>query len=129
MAIDPVSSLNVNPAYQQDTKAQSSLDKDGFLKMLTAQIRNQDPSSGQDPNQYFQTISSMTLVEQVTNLATLERQGSAEALLGRTVSYNDKDGKPVSGVVDGVTLAGANGPTISVDGVTGIDPGKIGSVR
>jgi flagellar basal-body rod modification protein FlgD len=129
MALDPVSSLNVSPAYQQDTKATSSLDKDGFLKMLTAQIKNQDPSSGQDPNQYFQTISSMTLVEQVTNLATLERQGSAESLLGRTVSYNDKDGKPVSGVVDGVTLAGSNGPTISVDGVTGIDPGKIGSVR
>jgi len=69
MPTDPISSAYTPPAYQQSSTPNASLDKDGFLKMLTAQLQNQDPSSQQDPNQYFQTISSMTLVEQMTNMA------------------------------------------------------------
>jgi flagellar basal-body rod modification protein FlgD len=135
MAIADVSNMYVSPAYNQATKPSSSLDKDGFLKMLTAQLKNQDPTSNQDPNQYFQTISSMTLVEQVTNLATqsatmlkAEKVAGAEALLGRTVTYVGQDGLPVSGVVDGVDLTG-DAPTISVAGVTGIDPTKLSGVK
>jgi flagellar basal-body rod modification protein FlgD len=104
--------------------------------MLTAQIKNQDPSSNQDPSQYFQTISSMTLVEQVTNLASssaaalkAQQASSAEALIGRTVTYVDASGLPASGLVDAVDLTGKDGPTISVGGVAGIDPTKISGVK
>jgi flagellar basal-body rod modification protein FlgD len=136
MPIDPISSSYVPPAYQQKNTPSSSLDKDGFLKMLTAQIKNQDPSSNQDPSQYFQTISMMSMVEQLTNLAsqsqtqlTMEKAGSAQALLGRTVTYIGEGGLPVSGVVDGVDLTGKTGPTISVAGVAGVDPTKLTTVK
>jgi flagellar basal-body rod modification protein FlgD len=114
----------------------SSLDKNGFLKMLTEQIKNQDPTSGQDPNQYFQTISQMTTVEQLTNLAqqsttTLAqtKANSAMSLIGRTVSYVGADGLPVSGVVDGVDLTGKTGPMLSVAGVAGISPDLLSTVK
>src|SRR5690349_10805491 len=80
-----ITNTYTNPVYNMDDKSvSSSLDKNGFLKMLTAQMKNQDPTSGQDPNQYFQTISQMTTVEQLTNLATastaaLSRQKDANA--------------------------------------------------
>src|SRR5919197_1482935 len=135
MSIASISNTYVAPAYQQDKTPSSSLDKDGFLKMLTEQIRNQDPSSNQDPNQYFQTISSMTLVEQVTNLASQsaamlkdQKITAAESLIGRTVTYVGTDGLPVSGTVDGVDLTG-DAPTISVAGVTGIDPTRLSGVK
>jgi flagellar basal-body rod modification protein FlgD len=136
MPTDPITNAYVPPAYQPKDTPSSTLDKNGFLKMLTAQIKNQDPSSNQDPSQYFQTISMMSMVEQLTNLATqsatqlkMEQNGSAQALLGRTVSYVGADGLPVSGVVDGVDLTGKDGPSISVAGVAGIDPTKLSTIQ
>ncbi|MDX6728315.1 MAG: flagellar basal-body rod modification protein FlgD [Baekduia sp.] len=119
-----------------NNSSKAQLDKNGFLKLLTEQMRNQDPSSSQDPSQYFQTIAQMTTVEQLTNLATAsatqlaqQKVSAAENLLGRTVTYSGTDGLPVSGLVDGVTLTGANGPTLSVGGVAGIDPSSLTTVK
>ena len=135
MPTDPIPSAYVPPAYQQKNTPSSNLDKDGFLKMLTAQIKNQDPSSNQDPSQYFQTISQMSVVEQLTNLASQSasqlkatRVTSAESLLGRTVTYVGKDGLPVTGSVDAVDLTGAD-PTITVAGTAGIDPTKLSGIQ
>jgi flagellar basal-body rod modification protein FlgD len=126
-----------NPTDNMSTKsASSSLDKDGFLKMLTEQMKNQDPTSGQDPNQYFQTISQMTTVEQLTNLAAastaaLSRQKDSNAtqLLGKTVSYPGTDGVAVTGVVESVQLSATNGPSLTVAGIAGIDPDLVNNVK
>ena len=135
MPTDPIPNAYVPPAYQAKSTPSSSLDKDGFLKMLTAQIKNQDPSSNQDPNQYFQTISQMSVVEQLTNLASQSatqlqatKVASAENLLGRTVTYVGKDGLPVTGAVEAVDLT-EDEPTITVAGTAGIDPTKLTGIR
>src|SRR3954453_17991788 len=105
MGIADISNTYISNAYSQTQTPSSSLDKDGFLKMLTAQLKNQDPSSNQDPSQYFQTISQMTLVEQITNLAQQSTDqlkatnvANANAMLGKTASYLGPDGTPVSGL-------------------------------
>jgi flagellar basal-body rod modification protein FlgD len=136
MPLDAVNAMNTSAAYNTSASnaPSSTLDKDGFLKMLTAQIKNQDPSSNQDPSQYFQTISQMSVVEQLTNLAAQSttqlaatKVSAAENLLGRTVTYVGKDGLPVSGAVDAVDLTG-KAPTISVAGVAGIDPATLSGI-
>jgi len=126
-----------NPAYQVGDKTpSSSLDKNGFLKMLTEQIKNQDPTSGQDPNQYFQTISQMTTVEQLTNLATqsavtlaAQKNTSAQALIGRTVTYPGADGVPVQGLVESVQLSTKTGPSLTIAGKAGYSPDIITAVK
>jgi flagellar basal-body rod modification protein FlgD len=129
MSIDNVSNMYVTPAAAgASSTPSSSLDKDGFLKMLTAQIQNQDPSSSQDPNQYFQTISAMTMVEQVTNLARQSAITGAESLVGRTVSYAGTDNATVTGVVKSVDLSSGD-PRLTVDGMPGIDPAKLKTVQ
>jgi flagellar basal-body rod modification protein FlgD len=135
--IPQVSSSYTSSAYDTTSKAdQGSLDKNGFLKMLTAQMANQDPTSGQDPNQYFQTISQMTTVEQLTNLATsstaaLSRQKDANAtgLIGKSVTYPGSDGTPVTGTVESVQLSTKNGPSLTVAGVAGISPDLVTNVQ
>jgi flagellar basal-body rod modification protein FlgD len=137
MPSSAISNQYVPASYTATSNApSSSLDKNGFLKMLTEQIKNQDPTSGQDPSQYFQTISQMTTVEQLTNLAQQSatqliqtRNSSAQALIGRTVTYVGKDGLPVSGPVESVDLTGKDGPTLSVAGVTGISPDILTTVK
>jgi flagellar basal-body rod modification protein FlgD len=113
----------------------SQLDKNGFLKLLTAQMSNQDPNSSQDPSQYFQTISQMSMVEQLTNLAsqsaaqlTQGKVATAQNLLGKTVTYRGTDGLPVSGLVEKVNLAGTT-PTITVGGKDGIDPSVLSAIQ
>lgn len=125
------------PADTSGVSGSSTLDKNGFLKMLTEQIKNQDPDSNQDPNQYFQTISQMTEVEQMTNLAAqsstqLAQQKASDAmgLLGKSVSYVNAQGAAVSGTVDGIDLSSPDdGPLLSVSGQGGIDMGALLTVK
>jgi len=132
-----ITNTYTDPAYSMtDKSVSSSLDKNGFLKMLTEQMKNQDPTSGQDPNQYFQTISQMTTVEQLTNLssastAALSRQKDSNAtqLIGKTVTYPGSDGLPITGVVDSVQLSATKGPSLTVAGTAGVDPDLVNNIR
>ena len=128
MATSPIGSTFTPPAYQEKPTSSSSLDKNGFLKMLTEQIKNQDPQSNQDPSQYFNTISQMTMVEQMTNLAAESSRASAQGLLGRTVTYMDKTGQTITGTVDAVDLTNSSAPRLTVGGVDGIDPAVLQKV-
>src|SRR4051812_12200556 len=126
-----------NPVYTKNSASDpTALDKNGFLKMLTEQMKNQDPTSGQDPNQYFQTISMMTQVEQLTNLATSstaalsrQRDATATGLIGKTVTYPGTGGLPVSGTVESVQLSAKDGPSLTVAGVAGIDPDLVSNIK
>lgn len=133
MPIDPTALLNVQAGSALNVKsdAKSSLDKDGFLKLLTAQLKNQDPQSQQDPNEYFNTISQMTMVEQLTNLASYGEKSLkdgqaayAASMIGRTVSYKKADGTPASGLLQSVQM-GKDGCTVTVGGTAGITVSSI----
>ncbi len=114
---------------------QGVLDKDGFLKLLTAQLRQQDPmSASQDPSQSVAQMTQFSMLEQITNLAksteeslSSTRMDRAVGLLGRTVSYV-RDGVTHSGVVERVDLVEGR-PSLTVAGVTGIDPAGLSEVR
>ncbi|MCB9553214.1 MAG: flagellar hook assembly protein FlgD [Myxococcales bacterium] len=49
-------------------RAQASVDKDAFLKLLVAQISNQDPLAPQETDQYMQQITQFSTLEQMMNL-------------------------------------------------------------
>jgi flagellar basal-body rod modification protein FlgD len=128
MPIDPTSLLNVagGRALNPQSDAKATLDKDGFLKLLTEQLKNQDPQSQQDPSQYFSTISQMTMVEQLTNLAGYSEEGlkqqqaaNAAAMIGHSVTYKQADGAMVTGLLESVQL-GPDATTVTIAGVSGI---------
>ena len=138
MAVTAPSSTTSDVAVTSTPAAASTNDStvtaDRFLKLLVAQMQNQDPSSSQDPNQSTQEMATFSMVEQITNLVTQE-QGVAQQLgtinavgmIGRTVSYTDTSGTLQSGVVQSVQSAKGS-TTVTVDGQTGVDPTSIISV-
>src|SRR3954447_10930611 len=65
------------------------LDKDGFLKMLVAQMTQQDPTSPMDAAQQTQQMASFTMVEQITNMASENAKTAAVGMIGHTVKYLD----------------------------------------
>ena len=108
------------------------LDKDGFLKMLVAQMQNQDPSSPLDAAQQTQQMASFTMVEQITNMANESAKTAAIGMIGHTVSYLDPADKTktntLSGKVESVSMGADGAYTLTVSGQSGIDPTSIKSV-
>jgi flagellar basal-body rod modification protein FlgD len=91
-ATDPTTQL---PGTQKTT-AKNEMGQDAFLKLLVAQLQNQDPTGqGQDPNQMVQQLTAYSSLEQATKTNTLlgaiqgQNNGLAQfqaaALVGRTV--------------------------------------------
>jgi flagellar basal-body rod modification protein FlgD len=113
----------------------AGLDKDGFLKLFVAQLQHQDPSSPMDTNDSMQQMSSFSMVEQITNMATSNKSiaqslntSSAVGLIGRTVTYMDSSKEFHTGKVERVATTKDGVSTVTVDGATGIDPTTITEV-
>jgi flagellar hook assembly protein FlgD len=108
----------------------------GFLTLLTTQLKNQDPTSPLDTNQFTQQITQMTGVEQQLLSNQLLQQlvtaqggvASAANLIGETVTApgaTDKD-PATSGVVSAVTQV--NGQTMLTVGANQVPLNSITGV-
>jgi flagellar basal-body rod modification protein FlgD len=95
-------------ASQTATAAAPTVDYNAFLRLLIAQIRNQDPTKPMDSTQYMAQLASFSSVEQAvqTNakldaLTTNAMLSQADAVIGRTLTSADG---AISGRVASVTL-------------------------
>ncbi len=106
------------------TNPAAILGQDGFLQLLVAEMKNQDPmSSSQDPTQSVTQMAQFSSVEQLTNLVQSSQSAQSIALIGHTVAYTDSAGNAGQGVVDAVTFDQGS-PVIDVGGV-GISASQI----
>lgn len=101
-----------------------TLDSSVFMDLLVTQLKNQDPSSPMDTNAMIQQTSQLSMVEQLTQLATDSSQGlsvqqraAAADLIGKAVSYLAADGTSGSGTASSVSYNGAT-PTVTVGGAS-----------
>jgi len=134
--VNTLSSTQENrPGAQR--QATSSLGKDDFLKLLVGQMKNMDPlgSGSNDPSQSMAQMTQYSILEQLTNLskanealAAQTKTASTIALIGKTVTYAQENGAPISGKVEQVTTAGGK-LSLTVDGKAGIDPDLVIEVR
>jgi flagellar basal-body rod modification protein FlgD len=91
-----------------DQKSKTSVDYDSFLKLLVAEMKNQDPTSPMESTDYVAQLATFSQVEQSVQVnAKLDQilQASAlaqaDALIGREIT--SADGK-TSGTVTEVKL-------------------------
>jgi flagellar basal-body rod modification protein FlgD len=132
--ISDITTAAVTPPASATKKASTAtLDKDSFLKLLVAQLQHQDPTSPQDSTQWTAQMAQFSTVEQLTNLSTSTTKAAKSAamsqavgLLGREVSYTANQ-QQFTGTVQRVD-AGADAPTLMIDGVTGVSLDSITGV-
>ena len=104
------------------TTGANSADKDMFLQLLVAQMRNQDPANPTDSSEFLAQTAQFTALEkmqevadQTSQLVALQVAFGASSMVGRTVAYPGPDGGMLSGVVSSVRFE-ATGPVLQVNG-------------
>jgi flagellar basal-body rod modification protein FlgD len=121
------------------TSAQKSMpiNQNQFLQMLMAELKNQNPMSpnSSDPMQFITELAQFTSVEQQTytaestqTIASGQNNAAAIALIGHTVDYTDPTTQaPATGVVKSVEFT-SSGPTLTINGTSGIDASAVSQV-
>jgi len=114
------------------SSSSQTLGKDDFLKLLTAQLQNQDPLSPMDNTAFVAQMAQFSSLEQLQNLndslttflATASGNGIAAAtpLLGRTVAVNGSALDLQAGTPSSLNYglpASAAGVTLQIKGSSG----------
>ncbi|WP_438446897.1 flagellar hook capping FlgD N-terminal domain-containing protein [Gorillibacterium sp. sgz5001074] len=141
MADSTVSTKNMWPYYSSNnvqkagTFKGNEMGKDEFLKILIAQLKNQDPASPLQDKEFIAQMAQFTSVEQLSNMAkemSMLRQsiGMASGLIGKMVSWTVKDSNGLNttkeGKVDAISFkdgkqyANVKGENVALDQLTKI---------
>ena len=90
-------------------KPGTEMDKNAFLKILAAELTNQDPMAAKDSTQYVTQMAQFSSMEQMANLNSTMTTYSANSLVGKNVVTKVKDiyGVAYNGIVRDVTKSGS----------------------
>ncbi len=127
--IDPYSSAAAAAGSNQAGSSQASSsqinqfsDPQLFLKLLVAELQNQDPTSPTSPSSIMQQSAMLSQVEAVNTMTTAitseqvaAQNNEATGLIGRTITAT-VSGKSLSGAVSAVGLNASGAPTLTVNG-------------
>ena len=114
--------------------SKTQVDYQSFLKLLVAQMKNQDPTNPMDSTQYMAQLAAFSQVEQSVQMNTKLDQmlqssalAQADALIGRTITSADGEttGKvaEVRLISNGVVAVLEDGKEITVGPGVTISPG------
>lgn len=106
MAIDAVGSAA--RATERGTlivKKGNEMDKNAFLKILTAELSNQNPDNAKDSTQYVAQLAQFASLEQMTNLNSTMSFAGASSMIGSEVKLNslNSEGMQYKGLVKSVS--------------------------
>ena len=118
MLVPSTSSTTTTGTQAASAQSSATVDYDAFLRLLIAQLKNQDPTKPTDSAQYISQLASFSNVEQgvklnakLDALMTSANLTQAEAMIGRTVLSADGT---ISGQVVAVRVT-SDGPMALLD--------------
>jgi flagellar basal-body rod modification protein FlgD len=132
------------PSYSQQNvnravRAGSEMGKDQFLRLLVAQLQNQDPLQPMDNTEYISQLAQFSALEQMSNVAAevrLLRQsmGMASSLIGKQITWTVMDStgqtKLKTGIVEAISFKDGNqyaivgGETVPLDRLVRVEEPK-----
>ena len=119
MAISPLQT-SVASTSTINAPKKTTLDYNSFLKLLVAEMKNQDPTNPTDTAKYISELASFSSVEQGVNtnkkldsLMTSIQLSQAQSLIGRTLS--DPSGASL-GVIKAIEIGNTTSTAIMANG-------------
>ncbi len=108
---------------------QSYLDFDGYLKLMVAQMSNQDFNNPMEDSEFIQQMASYSMMETINKMNEQSHISYASSLVGKAVTVSDGENNLDTGLVDSVIISDGkyqllvNGTKYDSDSVTDIvDP-------
>jgi flagellar basal-body rod modification protein FlgD len=105
-SIDSLRTTNTTSTSSSSKTGQQTIDQAGFLKLLTAQMTMQDPTSPMDTNTMVQQLSQMSSVQGVTEMNTSmksllaevqgNRIGDAASWIGKAALLDSSVAQPLA---------------------------------
>lgn len=130
--VNASSATNATSTQTTSTTSGNSLDKNAFMKILMAEISNQDPTgASNDPTQYISQLAQYSSLEQMTNLNDTMTLTGASNLIGKNIQVKETDssGNNIKGMVKSVSKNGDNVTlNVEVSGSTTLQPYKYSDV-
>lgn len=117
-------------SYQSSAATAPSVDYQSFLKLLVAELKNQDPTKPMDSTDFVAQLATFSQVEQslqtntkLDDLLQSSALSQADSLIGREITTGDGETTGVVSEVkitsDGVTAILEDGTEVAVgDGIT-----------
>lgn len=105
-----------NSTSSATTATNNELGKDAFLKLLIAELSNQDPLNPVEDREFISQMATFSSLEQMQNMnKTLESMSeankfSAVSYIGKAIAFTNDEGKQVPAMVNAVWFE--NGKTI-----------------
>jgi flagellar basal-body rod modification protein FlgD len=103
MAVNPIGLFSQSTGKVSGS-ANGQLGKSDFLKMLTTQMRYQDPLNPMDNTQMVAQMAQFSQLEQMLNMSNAFTGLQSVSLLGRTIKATAIDGSLITGVVTSVDM-------------------------
>jgi flagellar basal-body rod modification protein FlgD len=137
-AVDGVGASGATGGEAAKVKQQSEeagLNKDEFLQLLVAQLKNQDPMSPVGSQEFMSQMAAFSTLEQVTNMAVANEEqnqmmavNQSLSLVGHTVTYLKEDETTAEGKVESADF-GEEGASLTINGESGIPAGAVTQVK
>lgn len=112
----------------------NGLNKDQFLQLLVAQLKNQDPMAPVGSQEFMSQMAAFSTLEQVTNMAVANEEqnqmlavNQSLSLVGHEVTYLNEDETTSVGKVESVDF-GEQGFSLTINGESGIPVGAVTKV-
>lgn len=127
-----ISTTSASSASAVTTATNNELGKDAFLKLLIAELSNQDPTNPVEDREFISQMATFSSLEQMQNMnATLESMSeankfSAVSYIGKAVAFTNDDGEQVPAVVTAVWFE--NGKVILDTTQGDVELGKVEGV-
>ncbi|MGN0665181.1 MAG: flagellar hook capping FlgD N-terminal domain-containing protein [Huintestinicola sp.] len=106
------------------------MDFEGYLKLLTAQMSNQDFNDPMSDSEFIQQMASYSMMEAIKELTTQTAVSYSSSLIGKAVTVNDATGTD-TGIVEAVTISNGeakilvNGTQYSTSAITDVVDGDL----
>ncbi len=114
MDISAIAATQTELAARQASPIQeSSFDKEGFLNLLVAQLKYQDPLEPMSNEQFMQQMTQFSMLEELQNMGSAFGNytqsniiTSGATLVGKEATLETLTGENVTGIVEKVRLVG-----------------------
>lgn len=113
-----------------DSDSSSYLDFDGYLKLLTSQMSNQDFNNAMSDSEFIQQMASYSMMEAISQLTQQNAVTYASSLIGKAVTVSNGSA-PETGIVESVTMTSdgckvlVNGSLYGTDAISDVVDGDV----